>query len=152
MFKTRCPFLVHGFRGGAVDPYPDFYIPKGLRCAFRDSTRSRNRYILDEFPENTFPKDSAIRRDALDYGILIPGEYIEGDANGDQVGGGVTGESLADAMEGYLSRMHVLHTKVAKTGELALLGFQNGTYLIQIGPTVTSKNDPGEAAALWNSL
>ena len=156
-FKTRCPFLVQGFQGGAVAPYPDFYLPKGLQCAFR-STRSKHPYILDELPEDIFPLGSSIRRDAQEYGILIPVDYIEGGFAVMDTGASedpeesVTGLSLVEAMRDHISRMHVHCTKIAKTGELVMLGFQNGAYIIQIGPTVTCKNNPGDAAALWNSL
>lgn len=150
MFKTRCNYRVHGFKGGAVDPYPDFILPQGLRCAYLFADAVRNIYRLDEYPPGIFPEGSSLLHDAKTYGIRILGEFIEGDQW--QFHRGLTVESLTQAMADHLNRVHVFQTKVTKQGELALLGFQNGAYVVQIGATVTVKNDPEAVVALWDSL
>ena len=79
-YKTNGLITIHGFRGGSAYPcpYSDFILPPGLRCipcgAGGDGT---SKFLLDQFPPNIFPRNSALLHDAVYYGVILLPDQVE---------------------------------------------------------------------------
>lgn len=73
IYETKCPVDVRGYYGGSALGYPDFQLPKGLKCT---PSGMQGQFFLDQFPKEIFPLDSGLRHDAEHYGIFIDAENV----------------------------------------------------------------------------